>query len=488
VTGRLGEGGMGIVFKARHVLLNKIVAIKVLRSTHSQEAWERFVQEAQSASKLNHSNIVSITDFGVLPDNHAYLVMEYLEGRTLTQAIAGQPMGAIRALNIALQVARGLAAVHEAGIIHRDLKPDNVFLQDREGQRDQVKIMDFGVAKVETGNTSGRRLTAHGMVMGTAEYISPEQASGKTVDARCDQYALGCLLYEMLTGVQVFRAETPSLMMKAHVFETPIPPRQRRPEADIPETAEAITLRLLSKAPEARFANMNELADVLQHEIEGLMQAPLQGGTIGKQLARGLSGSVKMLLGVGFGVTVVGLILWALQPAKKPQVPPQPTEKKPVMGVGAPVVTAPKDTPRTPAPGSNRAAPGPTPPEPERPHPGRKQQPTAEERQRPRSRGAKREAREKEARAVPAPGPTAPTGPVKLRVQPVQPADITLTCGTDIQQLCNAGCTVTIPAGDGKCVASASGFASKPYPFALLHGLAKKGKPLRVSLIDLRDR
>ncbi len=257
VEARLGEGGMGVVYKARHVLIDKPVAIKILRKEAAQDAAavQRFIQEAKSASKINHSNIVDITDFGVLPDGHAYFVMEFLEGKTLAQAIQDGPMEAKRVCNIASQVARGLHAAHTKGIVHRDLKPENIFLLEREGQKDYVKIVDFGIAKVG----GGQKLTQVGMVLGTPEYMSPEQATGQETDHRVDQYALGCIMYEMLTGAVPFLGDRPAQTLTKHVFEPVIPPRKRKPDLKIPATIEACVMRALEKKPEKRFPSMKDL-------------------------------------------------------------------------------------------------------------------------------------------------------------------------------------------------------------------------------------
>jgi len=270
IEARLGEGGMGVVYKARHVLIDKPVAIKILRKEAAQDtaAVQRFIQEAKSASKIGHSNIVDITDFGVLPDGHAYFVMEFLQGQTLAQAILEGPLDPARVCLIAAQMARGLNAAHTKGIVHRDLKPENIFLLEREGQKDFVKIVDFGIAKVG----SGQKLTQVGMVLGTPEYMSPEQATGQETDHRVDQYATGCIMYEMLTGVVPFLGERPAQTLTKHVFEPIIPPRKRKPELKIPGSLDAVVIRAMAKKPEARFPSMKELEQALtqvEQEMKG---------------------------------------------------------------------------------------------------------------------------------------------------------------------------------------------------------------------------
>ena len=206
----VSSGGMGVVYKARHIVLDKPIAIKLLREAQDTDAQQRFLLEAKSACHIGHEHIVDITDFGVLEDGRPYLVMEFLVGKSLETVIREGPLPPRRVCRIGEQIARGLQAVHEKGILHRDLKPGNVFLLDRQ-KRDFVKILDFGIAKVMAGTRDSlsetevkplvnMRQTTQGTVLGTPEYLSPEQAAGEPIDARVDQYALGCILYEMLTG------------------------------------------------------------------------------------------------------------------------------------------------------------------------------------------------------------------------------------------------------------------------------------------------
>ncbi len=274
----ISAGGMGLVYKARHIVLDKPIALKVLREVQDYDAQQRFLLEAKSACHIGHEHIVDITDFGVLEDNRPYLVMEFLQGQTLEAVIAKGPMKPARVCRIGEQVARGLQAVHDKGILHRDLKPGNIFLLDRQ-KRDFVKILDFGIAKVMAGERDSlteqpkplvnMRATTQGTVLGTPEYLSPEQASGEPIDVRCDQYALGCILYEMLTGTVPFKGNGPMGTLMKHLTEKPVPPRQRRPELNLTESLERIVLRAMAQQKEARFASMEELAQALQDELEG---------------------------------------------------------------------------------------------------------------------------------------------------------------------------------------------------------------------------
>ncbi len=286
---RLSAGGMGVVYRARHVLLDAEVAIKVLLKPQDQDAQYRFLQEAQLASKVKHPNTVVVSDFGVLPDDRSYLAMEFLRGPVLSKVISQGPMAPLRVCKVAVQIARGLQAVHDKGIIHRDLKPDNIFLVEQDGQKDFVKIVDFGIAtnrttavQVDLDQLSAEKLGAEaqkamkerhtmpGMVLGTPQYMSPEQTQGFELDPRTDQYALGCIMYEMLTGIVPFDDGNFLAVMFAQA-SSPVPPmRSRAPNLNIPESLERVVLRTLAKEPSARYASMKELEDALQAEIDAL--------------------------------------------------------------------------------------------------------------------------------------------------------------------------------------------------------------------------
>jgi serine/threonine-protein kinase len=316
VEKRLGEGGMGVVYLARHVVLNKSVAIKVLRKAHDEAAWKRFVQEAQSASSVNHNNVVGISDFGVI-SGHAYLVMEYLDGETLTDLVNRGPTDALRVARIGAQIARGLQAVHEKGVVHRDLKPDNIFLVEREGKRDVVKIVDFGLAKME----AGQRLTQDGTVVGTAEYISPEQVTGQDTDARSDQYSLGCILYELLTAQLPFEGESTATLIYKHVYKSPKAPRKVRPEMKIPPSLEAVVLKCMAKKPADRFASMAALEQALL--TEELQLSPKTSGGTEALIPRSHPSLERPWLywgGIGGGVAAILVLAFIL--LTRPPAPP----------------------------------------------------------------------------------------------------------------------------------------------------------------------
>ena len=275
VQRKIGEGGMGVVFAARHAVIERPLAIKVLKREVMRDAAtiKRFVQEAKAASRIGHPNIVDVTDFGTTPDGMTYSVMEYVDGVTLSRAIKDRaPMPAEQAIPIAQQIGRALGAAHDKGIVHRDLKPENVFLIDRDERIDFVKIVDFGIAKVQPieGKAEGPRLTRVGSVFGTPEYMAPEQAAGRSdTDRRVDIYALGTILYELTVGTTPHKSDSTVRTIAMQMLDPIVPPSQVRPDLSIPKSLELSIMKALAKKREERYQTMAEfvaaLDEVTQH-------------------------------------------------------------------------------------------------------------------------------------------------------------------------------------------------------------------------------
>jgi serine/threonine-protein kinase len=261
IVRKIGEGGMGAVYQAEHALIEKKIALKILFQdlTRRPDLIARFLQEAKSASRIGHENVIDISDFGQSPEGLVFIAMEYLDGQDLGRTLKKTgAMDWMRTRPILMQIAKGLRAAHGHGIIHRDMKPENVYLIQKEGRPDFVKVLDFGIAKIVTDDAgSGPALTQTGMIFGTPEYMSPEQAQGHPPDHRVDVYAVGCIMYHMLTGSVPFTADNFMGILTKHLLEPVVPPRKRRPDLDILPDVEAICMKALEKDREKRFPDMD---------------------------------------------------------------------------------------------------------------------------------------------------------------------------------------------------------------------------------------
>lgn len=263
VTAKIGQGGMGAVYEARHTIIGKRVAIKVLLDKHAQkdQVVARLKQEARLASSIGHQNIIDITDFGSTETGRTFVVMEYLDGESLGACI--HRVGRLeesRVIHICAQIASALTAAHDQGVIHRDIKPENIFLLKR-GETDTIKVLDFGISKSLIPDEEEVRLTQTGMVLGTPLYMSPEQAAGDDLDHRVDIYALGVILYESITGEVPFKGKNYLNILTQVISDDPRQPSELRPSID--RNLESVILKAMAKDKDERYSTMQEMAEDL---------------------------------------------------------------------------------------------------------------------------------------------------------------------------------------------------------------------------------
>jgi eukaryotic-like serine/threonine-protein kinase len=275
VDALIGEGAMGRVYRGEHVLMKKRVAIKLMHRELSSvpEIVQRFEREAHAAAHIDHPHVASCTDFGTLPDGTVFLVLEYVEGRPLSALVEEGPQKLERVLEIGLQIASALESAHGRGIVHRDMKPDNVLLVERDGGRDFVKVLDFGIAKVPAAAVQGDRpITQIGMVYGTPEYMAPEQALGQEVDVRADIYALGVILYELLAGQRPYGGPVTGLL--GQQLSQPIPLIKDRSNVTVPPGVEAFVRQMLVTDVSARIGSAREVIEKLRILLEATSGDP----------------------------------------------------------------------------------------------------------------------------------------------------------------------------------------------------------------------
>jgi eukaryotic-like serine/threonine-protein kinase len=293
INALIARGGMGKVYRAEQAPLGRVCAIKVLNPNyageHDPEFHKRFFLEASIASKLTHPNTVTIFDYGRTDDDIYYMAMEYLEGHTLHRAIreAGH-FPEERAAHVARQICRALREAHSLGVIHRDLKPANIFLVEHGDETDFVKVLDFGLVKNVSEN-KGEDLTQTGLFMGSPKYMAPEQIRGDRVDARTDIYALGIIMYEMITGKVPFDRPNSVNILMAHVNEDAPPMRQMNPSISLSPQIEETVGRCMAKDPDQRFRSMDEVLAALKRVGGATLTATISGAGTGEY--RSLSGS-----------------------------------------------------------------------------------------------------------------------------------------------------------------------------------------------------
>jgi eukaryotic-like serine/threonine-protein kinase len=276
---KIGSGGMGAVYKAMELQNSRMVGVKILhpKLANRKDLVSRFGREARALSQLSHPNTVRVFLYGELEDGALYIIMELLEGKNLNQTVRSEgPFPVARALPILIQACGALDEAHKAGIIHRDLKPENIFLVQSGPQRDFPKLLDFGLAKV--GERQMRPgsviLTQEGMVFGTPEFMSPEQAQGKTLAPASDVYSIAVILYEVLTGKLPFEAKSAMDYIQMHVTGKPIPLNQRVPGMTFPTLLEQIMDRALAKREQDRFASAADFALAMQAVLQGAAVLP----------------------------------------------------------------------------------------------------------------------------------------------------------------------------------------------------------------------
>ena len=270
ILSRIGEGGMGVVYKAKQLSIDRVIAIKMLnRRMATDPTWvQRFNMEAKACSRLRHPNTIRLFDFGQTREGLLFMAMEFLEGKSLRQTIADDaPMDPMRVIRIIAQCCTSLIEAHGMGIIHRDIKPDNVFVLDLAGSPDFVKVLDFSVAKLLMGNEGLR--TQAGIVFGTPQYMSPEQGRGAKLDVRSDIYALGVLAYEMICGRPPFTDPNPMSVLHMHMHH-PVPPL----DPNLSPTVRDFIIRCLAKEPAHRDASAQDLLDHANHVLASLGERP----------------------------------------------------------------------------------------------------------------------------------------------------------------------------------------------------------------------
>jgi serine/threonine-protein kinase len=327
---KIGTGGMGSVYKANQTAMNRPVAVKILhpKLTNRKDLVSRFRREAKAMSHLSHPNTVRVLLYGELEDGSLYIVMEYLEGKNLNQTVRSEgPMPVERALPILIQVCEALEEAHRAGIVHRDMKPENVFLCTQGGLKDFPKVLDFGLAKVtEREMRPGSiMLTQEGMVFGTPEFMSPEQAQGRTLTPASDIYSLAVILYELLTGKLPFDARTPIEFLQLHVTAKPIPLSERVPGKTFDPVLSEVMAHALLKKPEERYQSGGQLSAALRPFVPGFQSftaaasvasaptttpgAPPVSPLVPASTAAQRRSGVGLIVGVAAACLVMGVVL-----------------------------------------------------------------------------------------------------------------------------------------------------------------------------------
>ncbi|MBI2403833.1 MAG: protein kinase [Gemmatimonadetes bacterium] len=342
---KLGEGGMGAVYLGQHVKMGRKSAIKVMTQSmaNDPDAIARFNREATNAARINHPNVCAIYDFGETPDGLIYLAMEFIEGESLSHVLERE--GALppkRGAQIFQQAAEALQAAHDLGIVHRDLKPDNIMITRGRGGADVVKVVDFGIAKA-VGGEEGQKVTKTGLVVGTPEYMSPEQLAGDKLDGRSDIYSLALVLYRMLTGTLPFQADSAQEVMIKRLTDEPMPLNAAGSGTPFPDQLQAVMDRALQRLPGERYASAAEMARDVVVAVGGMGDTALavdtEGATqiISATPATGATVAATRVAGAGAPARGQKTRVPTPDTPAVAAAPPAPVKKKPVMAIAATV-------------------------------------------------------------------------------------------------------------------------------------------------------